>query len=279
MHSKMTKAGLKLAAMTLLAVGLLGVAAMAQTAGEVLDRMDAEADVLAEGSMVSTIKFYNTFSDTTNNEYLFGSLSKPGKSLIYFIEPVDLLGSVFLTHEAANEDEGNRLWLYVPYYGTQPGKELVDEEDRRGSFAGSSLSYEDIGDRDRRVDYDAVLLGEEELSIGELTRTAYVIESTAKADADVETLRTVIWVDTEFSIMLKMEGYNDLGNLESTMEVLSLGEFEGKLTADEMLATNVSEGSSTTITFLDRRRLDEEIPDQVFLSENLHAIDRTEWGF
>ncbi|MGB2983854.1 MAG: outer membrane lipoprotein-sorting protein [Candidatus Bipolaricaulia bacterium] len=266
-------------AAALLFIGLVGTAAVGLTADEIYDLMDAEADALGEGSMVSIIKFYNVFSDGKDNEYLFGSLSKPGRSLIYFIEPSDLRGSVFLTHEAATDDESNRLWIYVPYFGAQPGKELVTEEDRSGSFAGSSLSYEDIGDRERRADYDALLLGEEELVIGELARSVYVIESTAKADADVETLRTVIWIDTEFLIMLKMEGYNDLGNLESTMEVLALGEFEGKLTPDEMLATNVSDDSSTTITFLDRQRLDEEIPEDVFQSENLHAIDPTAWGF
>lgn len=256
---------------------LVGVLASAITADEIFDQMDLEADALAEGSMVSTIRFDNTYGDGTTASNLFGSLGKPNLSLIYFIEPTDVQGTIFLTHEAEEEDADNRLWLYLPLLGIP--KELVSEEERGGSFAGSSLSYEDLGDDDRRKDYDSVLLGEEDLVIGDMTRTAYKIESTAKPDADVDTIRTVLWIDTEFFIMLKMEGYNDLGNLESTMQVIALGEFEGKLTPNQMLAENITDESSTTVTILDQHRPDDEIADEVFAPENLPAFDPTVWGF
>jgi hypothetical protein len=260
--------------LTLLA---FGSAASALTADEIYDRMDAEADALAAGSMVSTIRFDNSYRDGTDASNLFGSLSKPKRSLIYFIEPEDVRGTIFLTHESEVDGGSARLWLYLPLLGIP--KELVSDEERGGSFAGSSLSYEDLSDADRRKDYDAVLVDEVSLSIGDLTRSAYVIEATAKPDADVETVKTVLWVDTEFFIMLKMEGYNDLGNLESTMEVQSLGEFEGKLTAEAMRATNEADGSSTTITFIDRHRPEAEIADSVFAPENLSAFDPSVWGF
>lgn len=261
----------------LLLGGLVSTAAVGLTADEIYDLMDAEADALAAGSMVSTIRFVNSYGDGTNASNLFGSLGKPDRSLLYFIEPTDVAGTIFLTHEDPDGVEDARLWLFLPLLGIP--KELVSEDDRGGSFAGSSLSYDDLGDQDRRNDYDAVLLGEEDLTIGDLTRTAYMIEATAKPEANVDTLRTVVWIDTEFLIMLKMEAYNDLGNLESTMEVLSLVEFEGKLTLAEMLATNVSEDSSTTITITDRYRPDVEIPDDVLDPANLASFDPVDWGF
>jgi len=46
-----------------------------------------------------------------------------------------------------------------------------------------------------------------------------------------------------------------------------------------MLATDVSNDSSTTITFLERHRPDAEIPDEVFSEENLTTFDPTAWGF
>jgi len=180
-------------------------------------------------------------------------------------------------HDAVEEDGDNRFWLYLPFIGIP--KEMVSDDDRGGSFAGSSLSYEDLGDREGRADYDATLLGEEDVVIGDLTRTTYKIESTAKPDADVDNPRSIVWIDTEFLIMLRMESYNDLGNLDSTMEVLELAEFEENLTADVMLATDVSDGSSTTITISDRRRPDVEIPDKVFLPESINAFDPLLWGF
>jgi len=152
-------------------------------------------------------------------------------------------------------------------------------EERSDSFAGSALSYSDLGDREGRADYNAVLLGEEDVVIGDVTRVAYKIESTAKPDAEVDSPRAIVWIDKEFLIMLKMESYNDLGNLDTTMSVLVLGEFEGKLTADELLATDHSDGSTTTITILERRRPDEEIPVETFLPENIPAFNAALWGF
>lgn len=258
-------------------VALLGLTVVALTADEIMDMVDAEADALAEGSMISIMRFENVFGDGTTGSNLFGSLAIPNRSLIYFIEPVDVAGTIFLTHESDDDDVDARLWLYLPMLGVP--KELVSEEERGGSFAGSALSYSDLGDREGRTDYDLVLIGEEDIVVGDQTRTAYKIESTAKPDADVDHPRSVNWIDTEFLIMLKVESYNDLGNLDMTLEVLGLGEFEGKLTANEMLATNLSDDSTTTITILERRRPETEISEDVFLPENIQAFDPVTWGF
>jgi outer membrane lipoprotein-sorting protein len=261
----------------LLGVALLGWTVLAETADEILDRMDAEADALAAGSMISIIRFDNVYGDGTTGSNLFGSLAIPDYSLIYFIEPTDVAGTIFLTVDSQNEDEDARLWLYLPFIGQ--AKELVSEDERGGSFAGSALSYSDLGDREGRADYDAALLGEEDLVVDGQTRTAYKIESTAKPGADVDNPRSILWIDKEFLIMLKLESYNDLGNLDTTMDIRVLGEFEGKLTADEMVATNHSDDSTTTIRFLERRRPDAEISPDVFLPENLSAFDASLWGF
>ncbi|MFC2108872.1 outer membrane lipoprotein-sorting protein [Candidatus Bipolaricaulota bacterium] len=263
--------------MTLLSVALLGLTVVALTADEIMDMVDAEADALAEGSMISIIRFENVYGDGTTGSNLFGSLSIPNRSLIYFIEPTDVVGTVFLTHEFDEDDVDSRLWLYLPLLGLP--KELVSEDERGGSFAGSALSYSDLGDREGRADYDAVLLGEEDVVIGDQTRTTYKIESTAKPDADVDNPRSIVWIDTEFLIMLKVESYNDLGNRDTTMDILALGEFEGKLTTAEMLATNHSDGSTTTITILEQRRPDAEVSEDVFGPGNLQAFDPVLWGF
>jgi hypothetical protein len=262
---------------TAFVVALFSVLAVGLTADEILDRMEIEADAVAEGSLIATIRFENAYRDGTTASNLFGSLSKPNLSLIYFIEPADVHGTILLTQEGETDDEDAHIFLYLPLLGIP--KELVSDEERGGSFAGSALSYEDIGGRDDRDDFEAVVLREEELIVGDQTRTAYVIESTANPGVDTDTPRTVLWIDAEFFIMLKVESYNDLGNLDNTMEVLSLSEFEGRLTADGMLATDVSNESSTTITFLDRHRPDAEIPDGIFSVDNIATFDPTEWGF
>jgi len=266
-------------AWTTMVLLLIGCAALAQglTADDILDRMDTEADALAEGSMIMKMRFDNAYSDGTTASNTFAGLSKPGKSLVYFLEPEDVQGTIFLTLDSAEEDADTRLWLYLPLLGTP--KELVSEEDRGGSFAGSSISYEDIGGDDQREGYDAVLIGEETIPVGDETRPAYAIESTAKPDTDKDIVRTVLWVDKEDFVMLRMEAYNDLGNLEQALEVTALGEFEGQLVADGMVARDVLEESETTITFLERRRPAGEIADEVFDPAILASFDPAAWGF
>ena len=260
------------AAMVLLA----GLSALALTADEILDRMEAESDRLAEGSMVATVRFDNTYRDGTTAGNLFGMLSKPDYTLVYFIEPEDVAGTIFLSHEI---DDGNdsRMWLYLPFLGIP--KELVSDEERGGSFAGSSISYDELGGGNERDDFIATVIDEVTMAIGDETRSAYVIESVAKPAVDTETPRSIVWVDAEAFIMLKAETYNDLGNLSTTIEVTSLTEFEGHLTAEVMLSANVPDESSTLITTLDRRRPDAEIADDVFQPENLVSFDPTAWGF
>jgi len=264
---------------TLTALLLISGAALAQdlTADDILDRMQIEGDVLAEGSMIMQMQFDNVYSDGTTASNTFAGLSKPNMSLMVFLEPEDVQGTIFLTLDPKAEDADTRLWLYLPLLGIP--KELVSEEARGGSFAGSSISYEDIGGDDQREDYDAVLIGEEVLTVGNEDRTAYVLESTAKPDADEDIVRTVLWVDKESFVMLKMEAYNDLGNLEQALDVIELGEFEGHLVVDGMHARDVLEESETTITFLERRRPAGEIPDEVFDPETLASFDPAVWGF
>ncbi len=253
---------------------LTGLAAMALTADEILDQMEIEGDKLAEGSMVGTMRFDITYRDGTTGGNLFGMLSKPDYALLYFMEPADVRNTIFLTHEAKDGEEA-RLFLYLPLLGIP--KELVSDEERSGSFAGSSMSYDDLGGEDDREDYVATLLREEDFVIGEETRTAYVIESIAKEGIDTETPRSIIWVDTEAFLMLKAESYNDLGNLSDTIEVVALTEFEGMLTFSEMLSTDVLEELSTLITVIDRHRPDDEIPDEVFDPENLMGLNWEDW--
>jgi len=254
----------------------LGVVTLAETADEILDRMEAEADAFAEGSMVSTVRFDNSYRDGTTAGNLFGMLSKPDYSLIFFIEPAEVAGTIFLSHEI---DDGNdsRLWLYLSLLGIP--KELVSDEDRGGSFAGSSMSYDDLGGGSERDDFVATMTGEENLVIGGETRAAYVIESIAKDGVDTDTPRSILWVDKESYIMLKAESYNDLDNLSTTMEVTALTEFEGRPTAAEMLSTDVLNENSTVITIIEQRRPEAEIADDVFSADNLTAFDPAVWGF
>ena len=58
-----------------------------------------------------------------------------------------------------------------------------------------------------------------------------------------------MWVDKENWLALKIESYNELGNLERTMNVLKLGEFDGMVVADVTVADAMAELEGLDISF------------------------------
>lgn len=245
------------------------------TGDQILQQMD---DQQIKGSLVSKIRFDNSYADGSTAYNIFGGLSVkpadgPEKSLMYFEEPENVAGMIFLSIKPVGED--TRMWLYLPALGMP--KEIVAEQ-RKQSFAGSTLSYEDVGSRSFADNYTAKLVGEDSVNIGDKSYDCYVLELTAKPDSNADHPAAKVWVDKESFLLLKNEDYDSDGKLERTMEVLALGTFEKKLVADKMVATNVLDGSSTTIAFLERRRPETAIPNFVFDPDNLASFNPSVYG-
>ena len=252
---------------------MVGYAQGDLTADEILDRVNDDGDIVGNGDIVFLLRFDNTFSDGSTASNLFGGLKVPDKSLIYFKEPVEVEGCLFLS---VNVEEEDSLWLYLPILGVV--KELVSEDDRKEDFAGSALSYQDMGDSNRREDYVAELIGEETLTIGAITREVYVIKETANPGVDLDSQIVTVWIDKETFLPIRREGIDADGNYERTMEVVKLGEFEGRIVVSELLATAVKDEKKTVVTFLDRHRPVGGISDAVFEAANLPNFDPSAWG-
>ena len=263
---------------SMLMIGALGAMAAGLTGDEILQKVDDEAASLAAGSLISVVQFDNVYADGTSASNAFAGLGKknegqPEESLIYFKDPEDIAGTIFLSVKPVGEDA--HMWLFLPALGM--AKELVADQQKQ-SFAGSTFSYKDMGNRSYADKYAAKLVGEEILTIGDEQRPCYVLEFTARPDTDADYPTGKAWVDKESFLMLKSEDYNDSGNLERTMDVLTLTEFDGQLLAGKMLATNALDNSSTTITFVKRQHPESEIPDSVFDPENLATFDPATYG-
>lgn len=250
------------------------------TGDAILKKVDEQQDIIMGGDLISLIRFDNAYSDGSTTYNIFGGLSKrapgqPDRSLVYFKEPEDVRGTIFLSVKPEGEDA--RLWLYLPDLGVV--KELISEEERSGSFAGSTFSYRQVSERKISDDYTAELIGEESVAVDGQAHSCYLLKLTAKPGAKVDYPTGKMWIDKVSWLSLKAEEYNKAGNLERTMEVLKLGEFEGNVVADVMTAKNVLENNATTITFLERRRPGQPLPDALFEPQNLPAFNPTEWGF
>ena len=266
----------------ILIIGALGAMAAGLTGDEILQKVDVEAASLAAGSLISIVQFDNVYADGTTASNVFAGMGKknegqPEASLIYFKQPEDVAGMIFLSVELVGEDA--HMWLYSPALEEiAPGMGLKEIISEKQSFAGSTFSYKDMGNRSYADKYAAELVGEESLTIGDEQRVCYVLAFTARPDTDADYPTGNAWVDKESFLMLKSEDYNESGNLERTMDVLTLTTFDGQLLAGKMLATNALDNSSTTIMFVKRERPESEIPESVFDSENLAMFDPAAYG-
>lgn len=266
-------------ALTLLQVaGTPTLAQDSMTGDEILQKVDEQQEKISEGDVLSILEFENVNPDGTESNYKFGSLAKrepgePNYSLIYYLEPEDVAGSIFLSRET--KEGGSEMWLMLAAF-PQP-KELPTSQ-QQGSFAGSNLTFQEIGNRNMSERYDAELVDEAELTIDGESVPAYVLETTVKEDATAKYPEGKVWVGKDNWLVLKSEDRNSDGDLARILEVEELGTFEGKDVTKKLTAENQLDDSSTTVTFEKRERPEKEIPESLFDPEKLNEFDPEEWG-
>jgi len=267
---------------------LVGGMLLAQdlTGNEILDQMGEKGTLFAEkGDVIFVARFDLVYTDGTTGSNQFKILSKqgaegtqdPNRMLIYYMEPEDIAGTAFLSLIPPEGD--SRIWLYLPALGMV--KELVSESEKEQSFAGTSLSYEQIGGGfDFSDDYQATRLADETITVPiegtEEDRSVYVLELVASREVDVDFPTGKLWVDQEGLLPLRIEFSNEAGELEEVMETLALCYFEGDLIPEQIYTQNLLDGSTTTISVLERQR--EELPDMIFMAENLPSFDPATYG-
>lgn len=270
----------------------VAVGALAMTADEILDEMEDLFSVDSDDvqGVLTTMSLHNDYSGGVNSEYTLAMFelttfdaSQPEDKdetthvLMYFVGG-DEDGSIFLMVTPEDEDLDSRMWLYLPALGLT--KELVSDEDQSGSFAGSSMSYGDLGATgDLRDDYDAVILREETRDVAGETFDVWVLELTAKPTADADHARVLLWVSKTDYLSLRMESYNESGALENTMEFQALGEFEGDRIPERIFSTDAVEETSSTITISGTRRPDAPLTLDLFDPNTLGELDPSAYGF
>ena len=287
---KTVRIGFLIALGLVVAIGL-GPWASAQdgelTGDEILQRAADEGGFNTQGSQLSRTRFDLVFSDGSTGSREFAFFSKAerdgvDKSLIYFLLPEAECGTMFLTHDPDAAGEDSQLWLYLSALGQV--KELVSEEDRNASFAGSNLERDEIGGggSDFTDDYVGTLEGTEAVSVewrGETAeRQAYVVSFAQREDADVDYPTGTVWIDTEEFVTFKAELNNANDTLERTLTLDRFVAFDGDIVPNQIVVENVLEGSKTTVTTENRRRPEGELPAEIFDPENLSGFNPEAYG-
>ncbi len=272
-----------------LALGSVSVGAQSLTATDILATVDARGGITGVGSQIAFLSFVVQDRNGSIQESTFVSFGKTSADaqvadagLIYFLAPpAETCGTVFLTIDRKVPGRPTELYLYLPALGMP--KELVSSGERKGSFAGSNIQFDQIGQSELNTNFVGELLGEATLDVTvngvAESRRVYVLHLTANpATNPNETFpdRTA-WVDAEGFLVLAMESRNALGKLQDVLRVPALATFAGRLEYAQMSVTNILDTSSTTVTVLAREDVG-ELPDSMFDPAALSQFDPRAWN-
>ncbi len=178
---------------------------------------------------------------------------------VLFSRPADVRNTVFLVQKHVNKDDDR--WLYLPALDLV---RRIAAGDRRTSFVGSHLLYEDISGRTPDAD---------EHELVETTDTFYVVKNTPLDPGSVEFASWTVWIDKTTFLAWKMEYVDDTGEVYRRIEALEVAEVDGYPTVTRMQASDLRSGGHTIAEF-SNVQYDLGIPESVFTERTLRNPSR-----
>lgn len=176
------------------------------------------------------------------------------KYLVVFSRPSEYRDTVFLVHKdpQANDDR----WLYLPDLDLV---RRIAPGDKRTSFVGAHVFYEDISGRNLNNDHHELV---------DETDEHYVLKSTPKDPGSVEFASFQTWIDKETFLPMRSEYTNPEGEVYRIMENASVEVIDGYPTPTMMRVQDLKSGGQTLVQFRGIR-YDLGIPDSVFTERSL----------
>ena len=179
--------------------------------------------------------------------------------LVAFSRPSEYRGVVFLVekHPGGNDDR----WLYLP---DQDLKRRIAPGDKRTSFVGSHVFYEDVSGRHLELDRH------------ELVRTTeehYVVRSVPKEGSEAEVASYTTWIDRETYLPMTTEYKDEDGEVYRRMESSEVQTVDGHPTPMRMRVEDEDMGGYTEVQFRGQA-YDIGVPADVFSDRSLRNPPR-----
>ncbi|MDH3628893.1 MAG: outer membrane lipoprotein-sorting protein [Acidobacteriota bacterium] len=174
--------------------------------------------------------------------------------LVVFSQPSDLRNTVFLVTKHAGADDDR--WLYLP------GLDLVKRisaGDKRTSFVGSHVLYEDVSGRG---------VDEDRHELVETTADAYVLRHTPTNPSAVEFATYTTWIDRSSFLPTKIEYTDRKGEVYRRISSQEVREIQGHPTVVKSLVEDLAGGGSTRMEFR-YITYDTGVPENIFGERSL----------
>jgi outer membrane lipoprotein-sorting protein len=181
------------------------------------------------------------------------------KYYAYFHRPADVNKMVFMVWK--NLDRDDDRWLYLPALDLV---KRIAAADKRTSFAGSDLLYEDVSGRDVTLDSHELV---------ETTKNYYVVKHTPLDPGAVEFAHYVTYVHKGTFLPVRIEYFDDNGEKFRTVEAQKVEMVQGYATVTKSRIANLRTGSVTEVEFSDVA-YDVGLPEDVFTERFLRRAPR-----
>jgi hypothetical protein len=164
------------------------------------------------------------------------------KTLVRFLSPNDIRHTALLVWEHPDADD--ERFLYLPALGRV---RRIAGEEKQESFAGSDVSYEDIGGREL-ADYTYTFADANAAWTAPdgSRHQAWALESRAK-DRNADFPRAVSTVLKDLLIIVHADVYNQRGELAKVFDVTRLERVDGTWTALDLAVTNRAQKTKTEL--------------------------------
>jgi len=231
----------------ILFISCLVAGANAQTADEIMDRVDK--NMSAENRIVeSSMTIYGRRNNRTMTSISYTIGEK--QSFTEYLSPAREQGTKMLKLE-------DKLWIYSP---STDRIIQISGHMLRQSVMGSDFSYEDMmDDRKLKEIYAAVLIGEEVIE----GLPVYVLELTAKVeDAAYHTRK--VWIEKEHDVPVKEELFAKSGQLLKRTTLSDIQNIDGRWFPMKMKYKDMLKQGDGTVIEINSIKFNQDIPEYIF---------------
>ena len=257
---KKLKVIITLFAISMLVIGGLGTVVMAEeiTGEDILEKVDEKMDSETR-DFILDMTIVNENGQKRDRKITIKTKGED-KGLVKFLEPGNVKDTALLTVE---ENDEENMWLYLPALGNV---KKIASHNKNGSFMGTDFTYNDIdmvGGSNYEDDYDSELIGEEKIN-GDL---CYKLSTTPIKDS-IDYSEMKMWVRKEDYMPLKLEFYDQDGELHKIMKNENYTDIDSHLTPEKIVMEDVQKGTKTILE-LSEVQYNIELNDQIFTTRYL----------
>ena len=241
---------------TLLFFILIGTASQAQTAKEIVERMDKKW----RGDYVTQEMTMTIVRPTWERSISMKSWSRGmNYSMIYITAPAKEKGQVFMKRD-------KEMWNWVPSIDRMiklPPSMMMQ------SWMGSDFTNDDLIKESSVVrDYEHSIIGEEEI----LDRLCYQIQLIPKPEAAVVWGKIIVWITKEDYLQLKVEFYDEDEYLVSTQLLSDIKEMGGRVVPCKLEMIPADEEGKKTVIDITFADYNTEVKESFFAQQNMKRI-------